>query len=277
MTAVEGVPARTKRSGVLRQPLGWLGLLLLLLLVLFGFVGGRFWRLGHEQFEFESYESPVGSHPFGTDELGGDMLAQLIRGTALSLPAALGAAAVAAIIGGALGAWAGYLRKRGGEGIAWFIDLVLITASVTMIVMQMTRIVPLRWADVVELQLWGMVAHLLVPVALILTVLLVRGARRHVSPDTWDMVVAAVTIAAAFTVLNRAIAAFPRYPESPEPLLGVLLLRNRGELVDHPWLWLAPFAITVLIPLAVYCIGTGVRNGLRHSRTDEPVGSSGQQ
>lgn len=60
--------------------------------------------------DFTAFQGPSGSHPFGTDELGRDVLSRVIYGSRLSIPLALLLVVLAATIGGTLGAIAGYSR-----------------------------------------------------------------------------------------------------------------------------------------------------------------------
>ncbi len=59
---------------------------------------------------FPPAQEPSGAHLFGTDELGRDVLSRVLYGSRVSVPIALLLVACAALIGGALGALAGYFR-----------------------------------------------------------------------------------------------------------------------------------------------------------------------
>jgi peptide/nickel transport system permease protein len=59
---------------------------------------------------FPASKGPSLHHPFGTDELGRDVFSRVVYGTRVSIPIALGLVALAATIGGTVGAIAGYFR-----------------------------------------------------------------------------------------------------------------------------------------------------------------------
>ncbi|MEG2073466.1 MAG: ABC transporter permease, partial [Angelakisella sp.] len=56
----------------------------------------------------ERLQSPSLSHPFGTDEVGRDILARVVYGARYSLPIGMVAVCVAVLLGVSLGAVAGY-------------------------------------------------------------------------------------------------------------------------------------------------------------------------
>ncbi len=73
---------------------------------------------------FPPNQAPSSGHLFGTDELGRDVLSRVIYGSRTSLPVALLLVALAATIGGLLGAIAGYLRGFADGAVMRVTDLV---------------------------------------------------------------------------------------------------------------------------------------------------------
>jgi len=74
--------------------------------------------------DFTAFQGPSGSHPFGTDEIGRDVLSRVIYGARLSIPLALLLVVLSATIGGTLGAIAGYARGVADGVVMRITDLV---------------------------------------------------------------------------------------------------------------------------------------------------------
>ncbi len=73
---------------------------------------------------FPLSQAPSGSHLFGTDELGRDVLSRVIYGSRVSVPIALLLVTLAALIGGLVGSLAGYFRGI-ADGVSMrLVDLV---------------------------------------------------------------------------------------------------------------------------------------------------------
>lgn len=74
--------------------------------------------------DFTAFQGPSGSHPFGTDEIGRDVLSRVIYGARLSIPLALLLVVLSATIGATLGAIAGYFRGLADGIVMRVTDLV---------------------------------------------------------------------------------------------------------------------------------------------------------
>lgn len=72
------------------------------------------------------FHPPGGAHLLGTNDIGQDLLSELIFGARVSLLVGVAAASAALLIGGAVGVLAGYYPKRLGELLMRGVDAVLI-------------------------------------------------------------------------------------------------------------------------------------------------------
>lgn len=78
--------------------------------------GSARWIAPHDPFAISSdaLRPPGAGHLFGTDDLGRDVFAGVVHGTAVSLTVGFGAAALSALIGLAVGGWAGVGTRADG-------------------------------------------------------------------------------------------------------------------------------------------------------------------
>lgn len=72
------------------------------------------------------FQPPGGGHLLGTNDIGQDLLSELIFGARVSLLVGVAAAAAALLIGASAGVLAGYYPKRLGEFLMRGVDMVLI-------------------------------------------------------------------------------------------------------------------------------------------------------
>ena len=86
---------------------------LTLLAALIGIALGARWIAPQDPFRItaEALQAPDLSHLFGTDDLGRDVFAGVIHGTAVSLTVGFAAAALSALIGVVVGGFAGIGRR----------------------------------------------------------------------------------------------------------------------------------------------------------------------
>jgi oligopeptide/dipeptide ABC transporter ATP-binding protein len=110
----------------LRSPSAVIGLVILLLALVIVIIGTTLF--GHDALAVDvlsANQGPSGAHPFGTDELGRDILARIVVGTRLSLGLSLIAAAIAAVLGIPLGALSALLPPRYRSVLLRGIDTML--------------------------------------------------------------------------------------------------------------------------------------------------------
>ena len=88
--------------------------------------GPLLWQVPINDIDFSAHlEGPSWNHPFGTDDLGQDLLARMLYGGRISLAVGLAAALVAIIVGTAIGAIAGMSRGSIDAALMWLTDLFL--------------------------------------------------------------------------------------------------------------------------------------------------------
>jgi peptide/nickel transport system permease protein len=132
---VTALTARLPRFGVHRtfkQPLAIIGIAIAVAWALIAIFAPLIAPYGSLAQSFTPSQSPSLHHLFGTDELGRDVLSRVIYGSRVTLPIALLLVALAMMIGGAIGAVAGYFRgpidgvlMRGADLVFAFPPIIL--------------------------------------------------------------------------------------------------------------------------------------------------------
>src|SRR5690349_15001287 len=90
------------------------------LMVLAVAIGPLIWRVPINDIDFSAHlEGPSWNHPFGTDDLGQDLLARMLYGGRISLSVGLAAMLVAVIAGTAIGAVAGMSHGSVDAVLMW--------------------------------------------------------------------------------------------------------------------------------------------------------------
>ena len=89
-------------------------------------LGPFIWRVPINEIDFTArLSTPTWEHPFGTDDLGQDLLARMLYGGRISLAVGFAAMAVAVIAGTLIGAIAGISRGSVDAVLMWITDLFL--------------------------------------------------------------------------------------------------------------------------------------------------------
>jgi glutathione transport system permease protein len=108
-------------------------LVVFLLVVIVSLVGGRFWKYGYADITDEFSSPPSLEHPMGTDDIGHDSMARILRGAQKSVQVALMVAILATTIGAVIGALAGYYRGWVDSALMRFTDLILTIPAIAIL------------------------------------------------------------------------------------------------------------------------------------------------
>ncbi|MGW2873972.1 ABC transporter permease, partial [Kitasatospora sp. NPDC001225] len=113
-------------SGLRRSPMAWVTAVMLASLVLLALVGPLVWGAAADRPDPSAVlQGPSAGHPFGTDNLGRDLLARVLAATRPSLLLALAAVLLGASAGVLLGASTAVLGRRARRLTAGLVNLLL--------------------------------------------------------------------------------------------------------------------------------------------------------
>src|SRR5215210_2418836 len=131
-------PARETWRRFRRHRLALVGLLILAVMLLGVAVGPLAWRVPINDIDFAAQlTGPSWSHPFGTDDLGQDLLARMLYGGRISLAVGLAAMVVAVAVGTIIGAFAGISRGAVDMALMWLTDLFLSLPALPLLLLVM--------------------------------------------------------------------------------------------------------------------------------------------
>ncbi|MFI6901302.1 ABC transporter permease [Nonomuraea sp. NPDC050394] len=278
-TPAATVRRRSQRELVLRRFLrhkaAVASLVLFAAVVLLAFAGGALWRYDYADITSAVSAPPSLEHPFGTDNLGHDTFAQVLRGTQRSIEIALLIALLAGLVGTLWGAFSGYYRGITDSVMMRVADLVL-TLPLLAVAAVLTRGTSGSWwfvALVIASLQWAYVSRVVRGVVLSLREKeYVEASRalgatdrwiifRHLIPNALGPIIVNVTILVAAAILvETALSFLGLGVQPPDTSLGLLVSEADTAVSTRPWLFYFPGAFIVVIALTINFIGDGLRD-----------------
>ncbi len=288
-TAPESSPARDAWRKFRRHRLAVVGSIILLALVTAILLGPFIWRVPINEIDFAAkLKPPSWAHPFGTDDLGQDLLARMIYGGRISLAVGLAAMVVAISVGTIIGAIAGMSRGWVGSTLMWLTDLFLSLPQLPLLLLviyffrdALTKVFGpeggtfllivlviggLRWMPVARLvraQFLSLREKEFVEAARALGASKARQVVRHILPNALGPVIVAATIDVAAAIILESTLSFLGLGFPPDiPTWGRLLFDAKDNLDFAPHWALFPGAAIFLTVLSINFIGDGLRDAL---------------
>jgi len=264
----------------LAHRVGVVGLVVLLLAVAGATVGGRAWRYDHAEITSEFSSAPSWQHPMGTDTVGHDMLALVLRGVQKSVQVGLVVAALSTLVGVAIGGAAGYFGGALDGVLMRMADVVLIVPGIAVLAFVAASVQDIRgnWflvGLILSALLWAPTARVLRATVLSLReegyVEAARSAGagpgrilvRHVLPGAAGAIITSATLAVPAAIQAEAALTFLGLGiTSPDTSLGRLVASGLGAAATRPWLFYFPGLAIAILVLAVNFVGEGLHRAL---------------
>jgi peptide/nickel transport system permease protein len=229
-----------------------------------------------------TFAPPSWEHPFGTDQLGRDMLSRVIHGTRISLAIGVSSVLFALLVGVPLGLIAGYYGGRIDTLVMRVMDLVLAFPIYLLAIILMVIFTPTAGL-VGTMKVIGAIAIVRVPIYARLvrgSVLAIKpqeyieagralglgGPRillRHVLPNSLAPIIVTTTLGIATAIIVEATLSFLGLgTQPPTPSWGWDLKANVAFIQTYPWLSVFPGAAIFVTVLAFNLFGDGLRDAL---------------
>jgi peptide/nickel transport system permease protein len=272
-----------------RHKLAVISLAILLVMMAAVAFGPLLWPVAINEIDFTArLNGPSLAHPFGTDDLGQDLLARVLYGGRISLAVGLAAMAVAIVVGILIGVIAGVSRGSVDAALMWLADLflslpqlpllllliylfreplkVIAGPEVGLFILIVIVIGGFRWMPVARLvraQFFSLREKEFVEAARALGASTTRQVTRHILPNSLGPVIVAATIDVAAAILAESTLSFLGLGFPPDiPSWGRLLFDAKDYMDIAPHWVLVPGLAIFLAVVTVNFIGDGLRDAL---------------
>ena len=232
----------------------------------------------YSELDFTALQSPPSpQHWFGTNALGQDVLAQVLRGMQKSMLIGVCVAVISTLIAATVGAIAGYFGGWRDRALMWFVDLVLVVPSFILI-----AIITPRTKNSANIAL---LIVLLAAFSWMISSRMVRGltmslrdreyvqaARymgvpnrtiiaRHILPNVASILIIDTALTVGGAILAETGLSFLGFGvQPPDVSLGTLIADGTKSATTFPWVFLFPASVLVLILVCANLTGDGLRD-----------------
>lgn len=255
---------------------GWVGLTLLAAIGLAAVLAPSVAPYDPRETIGRPFSPPAARHWLGTNDIGQDILSELVWGGRVSLAVGILAAAVGTLLGTAAGALAGYFRGRTDTLLMRLVDVVLVIPFLPLTIVLASYLGPgigtliaviggLVWARparVVRAAVLSGAAREYAVAACALGAGDGHILRRHVLPGVTAIIVAEFVQLASRAILLEASLAFLGLGDPIRKSWGSVLFyaQARGALLTGAWVWwvLPPGLLIVATVLSLALIGYSV-------------------
>jgi peptide/nickel transport system permease protein len=220
---------------------------------------------------------PSAAHPFGTDQLGRDVLSRMIWGARISLKVGFVATGIAILIGAILGAVSGYYGRWVDAVIMRFVDVMLCFPTFFLILAVIAILEPSIWNIMIVIGLtgWTGITRLVradfislkerdfVLAARVIGASDLRIIFIHILPNAMASILVAATLGVAGAILTESALSFLGIGvQPPTPSWGNILTAGKDNIDIAWWLSFYPGLAILITVLGYNLLGEGIRDSL---------------
>ena len=230
-------------------------------------------------------DPPSTEHWFGTNALGQDLLAQILRGMQKSMLIGVCVAVISTGIAATIGAVAGYFGGWRDRALMWVVDLLLVVPSFILIAIITPRtknsaniallivlLAGFSWM-VSSRMVRGLTMSLrereFVQAARYMGVPSRRIITRHIVPNVASILIIDAALNVGVAILAETGLSFLGFGvQPPDVSLGTLIADGTNSATTFPWVFLFPAGVLVLIVVCANLTGDGLRDALDPGSTN---------
>ena len=263
-------------------------LVLFVSIILFVLAGPLVWMIDPAYVDIRARNSGFSpAHPFGTDQLGRDMLARLMAGGRVSIAVGLTAMVIAVSLGSLIGLLSGYFRRLDAPLMRLtelFLALPLLPLLLLMVtlfreplsqnfgpalgifILIVSAIGATSWmqaARIVRGDVLGLKEREFILAAKSIGTPPHRMILRHVLPNVLSPIMVAATLGIATAIITESALSFLGLGFPPDfPTWGRLLYDAVDQMIQYPSRVILPGLFISLTVLCVNYIGDGLRDAM---------------
>jgi peptide/nickel transport system permease protein len=212
---------------------------------------------------FDPYSMPGIEHPLGTNDMGNDILSELLHGSRISLAVGFGAALLATFLGTIVGLAAGYYRGLADEILMGLTDIFLMIPQIPLIIILAAFLRPSFWlvALLMGLLWWTSMALVVRSRTLqVREVAFVEGARSlgfsdlhiiatDILPNIVNVILPKFMLTVASAMIAEASISFLGLGDPSMRSWGTIIsfAFSRGGFLNGCWWWYLPPGLCITL------------------------------
>lgn len=284
------VKSRSQRQQIIRRflhnKIAMTATVFFAVLLIGSFVGPMFYRWSFSDLDGSALSQPPGSpgHILGTEDIGRDLLAMMMRGVQRSAYICLIFVLVAGTLGVLIGSTAGYFGRLVDNVLMRIVDLVLTIPNLVVIIVVASNFPSARsalgvaifiaifgWMDlarIVRSQFLSLREREFVEAAHALGASNRRIIFKHLIPNSLGSIIVWATLGAATSVIIEASLTYLGFGvQGSDTSLGRLVSDGASAADTRPWLFYFPGLTLMFMVMSINLIGDGIREAFDPSQT----------
>lgn len=261
-----------------RNKLAMVGLVIIAVLILTAIFADLIAPYPYAKQELKAaLQVPSKAHIFGTDEFGRDIFSRIVYGSRISLEVGFIAVGISVVVGGFLGAIAGYYGNVIDNVIMRFVDILLSIPQILLAISIVAALGPGLINLMIAVGISSIPGYARIVRASVLSIKdqeFVEAAKaagssdiriifKHIIPNCLAPIIVQATLGVATAILTAAGLSFIGLGiQPPTPEWGSMLSGGRGYIRDYAYMTLFPGLAIMITILGLNILGDGLRDAL---------------